>query len=129
MASNHAAPKTREDFAPTDLHRAQDLQSLLMHQEAVRLVRLDPRLLNRLSETLARWATRQDPNSRPLLKRWEDIVATQEWDVVLSDSDEAQQLRQAAPMATLLPEETRLQIIRRVKALKDARTNTPDIDL
>jgi hypothetical protein len=104
-----------------DLHRAQDLQSLLMHQEAVRLVRSDPRLVERLQETLSRWSARSDPNSRPLLERWFDIVARQEWDLALADTEEAQQLRQASPMATVLPEETRLAIIGRVRDMKAGR--------
>ena len=118
MGSKQASV-AEEAWAVTDLHRAQDLQSLLMHQEAVRLVRRDPQLLKRLQETLSRWSTRKDPNSRPLLERWLDIVSRQDWDVVLAESEEAQQLRQASPMATLLPEESRLAIIRRVRALKD----------
>ena len=86
MGSNQA-PIAEEAWAPTDLHRAQDLQSLLMHQEAVKLVRRDPHLVARLQETLSRWSTRNDPNSRPLLERWLDIVTRQDWDVVLADSE------------------------------------------
>lgn len=120
MGSNQR-PASQVAWAPTDLHGPQDLQSLLMHQEAVRLVRQDPGLVARLQETLSRWSTRYDPNSRRLLERWFDIVARQDWDVVLADSEEAQQLRQASPMATLLPEQTRLAIIQQVKALKERR--------
>lgn len=119
MDSNQASLVLTE--GAMDLHGAQDLQSLLMHQEAVRLVRSDPSLVARLQETLSRWSTRNDPNSQPLLERWFDIVARQDWDLALADSDEAQQLRQASPMATVLPEETRLAIIRQVKALKTPR--------
>jgi len=36
-----------------------------------------------------------------------------------ADTEEARQLRQASPMATLLPQETRLDIIRKVKTLKE----------
>lgn len=90
-----------------------------MHREAVRLVRDDPKLLTRLRETLSRWSLRSDANSQPLLERWFDILERQDWDVVLADSEEAQQLRQASPMATVLPKETRLAIIQQVKALKE----------
>jgi transcriptional regulator with XRE-family HTH domain len=67
---------------PTDLNRhgAQDLQSLLMHQEAVRLLREDPALVTRVEQTLARWMQRDDPNSLPLLKRWARIVTERDWD-------------------------------------------------
>jgi hypothetical protein len=101
------------------LHREQDLQSLLMHEEAVRLLREDPSLVTRLQETLSRWSTRDDPNSRPLLQRWIDIVAARDWDAATADTEKGRQLRQASPMATLLPQETRLEIIRKVKALKE----------
>jgi transcriptional regulator with XRE-family HTH domain len=93
-----------DPVAPMDLHRAQDLQSLLMHEEAVRLLREDPSLVARLQQTISRWSTRDDPNGRPLLQRWLDIVAARDW---------------ASPMATLLPQDTRLEIIRKVKALKE----------
>ena len=117
--SQTAIGAANEPAVPTSLHRAQDLQSLLMHQEAVRLLRKDPSLVAQLQQTLSRWLTRDDPNSRPLLQRWVDIVATQDWDVAIADTEEGRQLRQASPMSTLLPEATRLAIISKVKALKE----------
>jgi len=118
-ASAPATAVEAEAVAPMDLHRAQDLQSLLMHEEAVRLLREDPALVARLQQTLSRWSTRDDPNSRPLLRRWIDIVAARDWEAATADTEEGRQLRQASPMATLLPQETRLDIIRKVKALKE----------
>ncbi|MCW7538861.1 helix-turn-helix domain-containing protein [Aquabacterium sp. A7-Y] len=117
--SKAASASADEPVVPTSLHRAQDLQSLLMHQEAVRLLRKDPTLVARLEQTLSRWSTRDDPNSRPLLQRWADIVAAQDWNLAIADTEEARQLRQASPLATLLPDETRQAIIREVKALKE----------
>jgi transcriptional regulator with XRE-family HTH domain len=120
VATSQPAPGVEsEPVAPMDLHRAQDLQSLLMHEEAVRLLREDPSLVERLQQTLSRWSMRDDPNSRPLLQRWIDIVAARDWAMATADTEEARQLRQASPMATLLPQETRLAIIRKVKALKE----------
>jgi hypothetical protein len=100
------------------LHRAQDLQSFLMHREAVKLLRADPTLVERVGATLSRWMERADPHSRPLLERWTQIVAARDWDAALASSDEAQQLRQASPFAGLLPEDTRLAIIKYVWELK-----------
>lgn len=102
-----------------ELHGAQDLQSLLMHQEAVRLLREDPALVPRLEQTLARWKLRNDPRSQPLLEQWEDIVARRDWDAAVAQTDKGQQLRQASPLATILPEATRLDIIGKVQALKE----------
>lgn len=117
--SQPATDVESEPVAPMDLHRAQDVQSLLMHEEAVRLLRADPSLVVRLEQTLSRWSMRDDPNGRPLLQRWIDIVAARDWATATADTEEARQLRQASPMATLLPQETRLDIIRQVKALKE----------
>lgn len=100
------------------LHRAQDLQSFLMHREAVRLLRADPTLVAQAEVTLSRWMSNSDPHSRPLLERWTEIVAAPDWDAVLANSDDAQQLRQASPFAGVLPDETRLAIIRYVWELK-----------
>lgn len=100
-------------------HGAQDLQSLLMHQEAVRLLHEDPALVTRVEQTLARWMHRDDPNSLPLLKRWARIVTERDWDAAVAQTEAAQQLRQSSPLSTILPQETRLAIIRKVKALKE----------
>ncbi len=112
-------PEGGEPAIPTHLHRAQDLQSLLMHQEAVSMLRKDPSLAERLQQTLSRWSLRDDPNSLPLRQRWARIIEAADWEAALADTEEGRQLRQASPMATLLPEGVRLAIIRRVKALKE----------
>ena len=53
--SKTAIGAANEPAVPTSLHRAQDLQSLLMHEEAVRLLRKDPSLVAQLQQTLSRW--------------------------------------------------------------------------
>lgn len=109
--------------APSGLawhHRAQDLQSFLMHREAVRLLRADPELVKKVEMTLSRWIQSVDPHSRPLLERWAAIIALRDWDAALANSEDAQHLRQASPFAALLPEDTRLSIIRFVTDLKRA---------
>jgi hypothetical protein len=98
-------------------HRMQDLQSWLMHREAVQLVRADPALATKAEATLERWMSSVDPYSRPLLERWAAIIAAKDWDAVLANSGEAQQLRQASPFAGVLPEDTRLAIIGYVREL------------
>lgn len=102
-----------------DRHAAQDLQSLLMHREAVALLRADPSLVGRLSETLVRWSRRDDPNSRPLLQRWADIITSQDWEAILAETEEGQQLRQGSPLPTLLSEQTRLSIIHTVRSMRE----------
>ena len=111
------SPPGRDKLA---LHGAQDLQSLLLHREAVLLLLATPALAARLENTLRRWRLRDDPNSLPLLKRWQQIIADRDWGTALADTEEAQQLRQASPLPTLVPEATRLAVIGAVKALKRA---------
>lgn len=105
-------------------HAPQDYQSLLMHQEAVRLVELDPSLAQRALATLQRWMQAQgEAGTLPLWREWQQIISRGEWVRALEQSERGNELRQASPMATLLPEETRLRIIREVRTLK---TEDPD---
>lgn len=115
-------PRAHEEPAPpTDFahHAAQDYQSLLMHLEAVRLLRGDPLLVARALETLTRWRMTADVRSVSLLDEWTRILTETEWDAAVAPDERGNQLRQASPLAGLLPEKTRLGIIRKVRALKD----------
>ncbi len=98
-------------------HLEQDLQSLLLHEAAVRLLQKDPSLTKRLIATLDRWSLRDDINSRGLEDRWRQIIDAQDWDAAVARTEEGPQLRQASPLATLLPDEDRLAILRTAKAL------------
>lgn len=122
LATNPPRATTKEPPPRLDLHGAQDLQSLWMHEEAVKLLREDSSLIEQVEQTLARWKLRVDPRSRPLLEQWEDIIARRDWKAALAQTDKGQQLRQASPLATLLPEATRLAIIAKVKVLKEGAT-------
>jgi hypothetical protein len=99
-------------------HGAQDYQSLLMHVAAVRMLKQNPRLVDRAVTTLERWRETADPSSYPLLDQWRRILETKEWHIAVAPDEQGNQLRQASPLATLLPQERRLGIIRRVKKLK-----------
>lgn len=113
----------REGLA--SLHRAQDLQSFLMNRAAVRLLREDAALIRHVEANLSRWRKEEDLNSLPLLVRWSEIVAMQDWDAALANTDIAQQLRQASPLAGVLPHDTRLAIIRYVQVLKNSPEGAP----
>lgn len=99
-------------------HGPQDLQSLLMHREAVSLIAADESLIQRALGTLERWKKTVDPRTLPLLDAWERILRERDWEAALQETERGNQLRQASPMATLLPDERRLRIIRQVKELK-----------
>lgn len=100
-------------------HGPQDYQSLLMHQEAVRMLEADPSLADRLLTILANWDTQVSSRSKPLREKWVQIIKERNWSLAIEDSELANQLRQASPMASLLPDTVRFEIIRQVRRLKD----------
>ncbi len=100
-------------------HGPQDYQSLLMHQEAVRLILEDPTLAERAQEILSRWDCHVGVRLRPLRDEWVQIISNKGWDLALGDSERGNQLRQASPLAVLLPNKRRVEIIRSVKKLRE----------
>ena len=99
-------------------HRIQDLQSLALHDEAVRLVRSDPDLLRQARDTLARWQSEGHSRASGLWLEWEAILAHGQWRKVLGRTRRAQELRQASPLVTVLPDELRQSVLAQVNGLK-----------
>jgi hypothetical protein len=52
------------------------------------------------------------------LDQWKRIIEMREWRMAVAPDERGNQLRQASPLPTLLPQEKRLGIIRRVKEMK-----------
>jgi len=104
--------------AESDRHRAQDLQSLALHEEAVRLARTDPALVQQAMDTVDRWLKTGDSRSSGLWREWQEILRKGTWRKVLGRTRRAQQLRQASPLATVLPENVRQDILAQVRGLK-----------
>lgn len=98
-------------------HERQDLQSLVMHQEAVRLMKRDPALIQRALETLNRWQAKGDPYAQALWQEWAVILQRRSWRQALALTGRAQQLRQASPVVTVLPQDTRQRIVEEVQRL------------
>lgn len=100
-------------------HRAQDLQSLALHEAAVRTLRDHPEWCERAQHTLDRWIE-QDPASRSLglWREWKIVLANRSWRKVLGSTRRAQELRQASPIVGLLPPEVREQVLDEVRRLK-----------
>jgi transcriptional regulator with XRE-family HTH domain len=117
--SRHAAPvvQVRVSADPAQ-HRLQDLQSLALHEEAVRLVKANPALAQRAQDTVRRWLAAGDSRSAILWREWADILRAGAWRKVLGRTRHAQQLRQTSPLVTILPKETRQRILRQVNDLK-----------
>lgn len=99
-----------------DLHRRQDLRSLDLHCEAVRVLKEDPERVQRALEVLDRWEAVVDPQSNPLLGEWRRIIAGRLWDLAVEDSDRGQQLRQTSPLGFVLEASVRDEVIHRWRA-------------
>lgn len=99
-------------------HQIQDLQSLALHEEAVRRVRADPALLQQAQATLDRWLLGGPSRSSTLWKEWQTILAQGQWRKALGRTRRAQELRQASPLTTVLPEDVRQNILAQVRELR-----------
>lgn len=99
-------------------HRVQDLQSLALHEEAVRLVRAKPELVEQAHDTLKRWLSAGNSRSAGLWREWEDILLGRTWRKVLSGTRRAQELRQASPLVTVLPDSVRWSVLAQLRDLK-----------
>lgn len=99
-------------------HQVQDLQSLALHEEAVRLVRADPALRRAAKATLDRWLQAGNSRSNGLWLEWRDILRDGTWRKVLGRTRRAQELRQASPLVTVLPEQARQSVLAQVSNLK-----------
>lgn len=99
-------------------HRLQDLQSLAFHEEAVRRVKADPGLLQEARSAAQRWLETGDPRSASLWREWLEILDAGTWRKVLGRTRHAQQLRQASPLVTVLPESVRQAILQQVGNLR-----------
>lgn len=100
-------------------HRIQDLQSLALHEEAVRRVRADPALLQQAQAVLQKWVDAGDQRSAGLWVEWKDILEHRKWRKALGRTHRAQELRQASPMTAVLPPEVRKRVLQEVRELKE----------
>ena len=71
----------------------------------------DPLLKDKMLDILARWEFQVSSHSKPLRDRWIKIISNENWSLALEDSELGNQLRQASPLAILLPDEVRIRII------------------
>lgn len=117
--SRRAAPIVRVYVSSEDSrHQLQDLQSLALHEEAVRLAKSNPDLVLQAQETAKRWLASGDERSASLWHEWLNILKTGSWRKALGRTRHAQQLRQASPLVTILPEDTRQRILKQASDLK-----------
>lgn len=100
-------------------HELQDLQSLMLHEEAVRLLKSKPELIQQALNTLERWRSAGGPHSRFLWDEWSVILHRRAWRRALSLTRRSKELRQASPLATILPVEVRQRVLAQVQQLKE----------
>ncbi|MEJ8840388.1 helix-turn-helix transcriptional regulator [Ramlibacter sp. AN1133] len=105
--------------AESGRHRLQDLQSLTLHEEALRRIKTDPALLLKARTVAQRWLDTGDPRSAGLWREWLQILDAGAWRKVLGRTRHAQQLRQASPLVTVLPEDVRQAILAQVSSLRN----------
>ena len=72
--SKRAAPLVKVQVSIDDTsHRLQDVQSLALHEEAVRQVKANPELVQRTQEPVASWLAKGDARSASLWVEWQNI--------------------------------------------------------
>jgi len=103
---------------PASHHQLQDLQSLVLHQEAVRLVKRDDKLRLKALQTLERWRAQPGSRSSPLWDEWSVVLHRKQWRRVLASTQRSNELRQASPMLSVLPEQVRQKVLDDIKSLK-----------
>lgn len=99
-------------------HELQDLQSLMLHKEAIRLMQERPELIQQAFKTLEKWRASGDARARFLWDEWSVILHRREWRKALGHTRRAQELRQASPLPTILPPEVRQSVLDQIKRLK-----------
>lgn len=108
--------------ARTTEHDIQDLQSLLLHEEAVKLMRQQPRLIARALATLEKWRASGSAHPRVLLDEWSVILHRRDWRRALARTRRSEELRQASPLTVLLPSDVRERVLEEVRLLKQGVT-------
>lgn len=117
--SRRARPLVEIRVAANDgRHQLQDLQSLALHVEAVRRAKADPAVIEEAVTTVRRWLAGGDPRSAGLWIEWQRILEARAWRKVLGRNQHAQQLRQASPLVTTVPDEVRRRILAEVSGLE-----------
>lgn len=80
------------------------------------MIQADTALADRALGILKRWAEHGSGHATLLPDRWVEIIKAGDWAAALEESERGRrQLRQASPMACLVPDDVRLRIIRSVK--------------
>lgn len=116
--SARTSPRAVQPAVANTGHELQDLQSLVLHQEAVRLMKRDPALIHQALATLNAWRAQGSSRSQVLWDEWSVILQRRTWRRALANTQRSRELRQASPLATVLPAETRARILEQAHRLR-----------
>lgn len=117
--SKRARPVVQVTVSTDDTrHQAQDLQSLALHEAAIRLARSDPEFVLQAQKKLDRWMASGNSRSMGLWQEWREILRGAKWRKVLGRTQRAQELRQASPLTAVLPAKVRQDVLDQVGELR-----------
>jgi transcriptional regulator with XRE-family HTH domain len=122
--TTRTTPRAVEPAVTDRRHELQDLQSLVLHQEAVRLMKKNPALIQKALDTLSRWRNHGSSNSQVLWDEWSVILQRRTWRRALSNTQRSRELRQASPLPIVLPASTRQRILEEAQRLRAGGTPT-----
>lgn len=131
-ASQRKVPRVSVSVNASDVgHDIQDLQSLMLHKEAVRLMTSKAELVQQALATLDRWRSSPTNSSRFLWDEWSVILHRRDWRRALSNTRRGKELRQASPLPSILPPEVRADVLAQVAILKKGvllgKAGTPEV--
>lgn len=107
-------------------HELQDLQSLVLHQEAVQRMRKQPELIQQALCTLDQWRQAGTSHASFLWDEWAVILHRRAWRRALSHSRRSRELRQASPLPSILPPDVRARILADVRQMSTPPEATAD---
>lgn len=117
--SKRARPVVQVTVSTGDAqHQVQDLQSLALHEAAIRLARSDPEFVLQAQKQLDRWMASGNSRSMGLWQEWREILRGAKWRKVLGRTKRAQELRQASPLTAVLPAKVRQDVLDQVGELR-----------
>ena len=117
--SKRARPVVQVTVTTDDTrHQVQDLQSLALHEEAIRLARSDPEFLGQAQRTLDRWLASGNSRSMGLWQEWREVLHGAKWRKLLGRTRRTQELRQASPLTAMLPAQVRQGVLDQIGELR-----------
>jgi hypothetical protein len=103
------------------MNRQQQLDrfSLALHRRAVAVLRLDPALRERASQTLARWRQQAGPTRSDVLwNEWERLLAAESGvleSAALDESEHGQLMRSVSPLGVLVSQAERIALLQQAR--------------